>query len=256
MLDDAKEEGLLVDISMAAETVQGLTLSEFTDCLEDLTQELENGGSAYKHAFIDIQNEYNKGSNGPSDARPMSDSQIAAIVAAIKAVDGTRLVTASMGQNVHSYDADDRADTADLDILAWHEEQFNGYWDCTGSWVGDLDDGGLPVYLQEPARLPESYITADAYAANVYNAKNAYADAWTMHNAGSFQLGSRTLEQNLQGEEKDFLDCLAEALSSGTCTTPPAPQQMLSARGVHDLLKRWLSPPDTRKPARESGVRR
>lgn len=172
----------------------------------------------------------------------MTDAEVAGIVAAIKTIDSSRLVTASLSSSVSSSTADGRADDADLDIIAWHEPRILNYWNNTATNVGHLDDGGLPVYLQEPARLPAPYISADNYALNVYNAKNAGADAWTMHNSGSFQLGSRTLESNLQGEEKDFLDCLAEALSSGTCSSLPAPAPLLDASGVLELFVRWLAP--------------
>ncbi len=231
VLDDAKEKGLLVDISMAAETVSGLTLAEYTKCLKDLTRALANGGSAYRHVFIDVQNEYDNADTGPSDGSPLTDSQVAALVAAIKAIDPSRLVTASLSSDVLSSSVDGKADNANVDILAWHEPRVNRYWKKTRTNVRNLDDGGLPVYLQEPARLPENYINAAAYAANVYNAKNAYADAWTMHNAGSFELGSSTLQDNLQDEEKHFLDCLAEALRRGTCSSPPGPKLWIGPRG-------------------------
>jgi hypothetical protein len=252
VLDTAKDEGLLVDLTFSAETVSGLNLSEYTDCIEDLAQELENGGSAYKHVLIDLQNEYNKSSNGPTDGRPLTEVQVAAVVSAVKAIESDRLVTASISSAVLSQNADDDADDADIDILAWHEPRVDGYWNSTVTNVGNLDNAGLPVYLQEPERRDAGNTTwtiADNWATNVYNAKNGNpnADAWTFHNGGTFALdGGPTLLSRLFDEEEDFLECLSEALSSGTCSSSPAPAPNLNPRDLLEILLTWLSPRELR----------
>ena len=250
LLDDAKAYGLIVDLTFAAEIESGLTLAEYEDCLQNITQHLENGGADYEHVFFDIQNEYNL--NGPNNADPLSDGQVAALVTAIKAIDPTRIVTASISSVVSNLTTvKNKTAAAGVDVLGYHHDRTKGYYDLSGGWTNTLDGSSKPVYMQEPERRrtdtnsihgePEDWLTKERLATDLYNVYSNGGAAWTFHNGGSFLLGHDILQGQLDPTEELFLTCLDQGDPfSNTCSPGPVPD-MESPNLLFALLN-WLAP--------------
>jgi len=248
LLDDAKQEGMIVDLTFAAETVLGLTLTEYTACIVEFTEILTNAGSAYKHVFFDVQNEYTKDDNGPSDANPMTEAQVTTLIAAIKSADSGRIVTVSTHQ-ISAANTIAAVDGAGVDIVAFRQDRQDEWWLLTEDAIEVLDNLDLPVYMQEPIRIRPStnnqaWATAENWAMDAYITKTQGGDAWTLHSGASFELGDWTLQSVMQDEELLFLDCLDDGsvFYDGSCEPPPpsvASALGLSARSVLDRLWSW-----------------
>jgi hypothetical protein len=226
----AKQNELFVDLSFSAETVahcpddnciqpppdvSSLTYDELKTGLVALSTILSNGGSAYKHAFLDLQNECNKEGNGPSDKRPFFvnyTDEIRSIVQAIHAVDWHIIVTASFAGFMPPGDA--AWHTADkwLDVTTWHQTRQNHWWTYTASQLPALLGAGKPVYLQEPAPFPDYQWTTAGVLDDVLAARSAGAAAWCFHTRSSFHLSDGSLYGHLTTDEKAVLDGLIAKL--------------------------------------------
>lgn len=168
VLDIAKNNGLLVDVSFSAETVavcssgnctQGnpdgayLTYTSYKNAIASVASTLAGYGSAYKHVFFDLQNEYNEnGAGGPA----FTNSQILSIRNAVKSADSGRLVTASVSHSDSAASAALWQLTTNVDSIAWHEDRDPGFWTRVASRIGDMhqQNPDPPIYLQEPERHP------------------------------------------------------------------------------------------------------
>lgn len=197
-------------------------------------------GSAYKHVFFDVQNEYDKDDNGPSNANPMTEGQVATLIAAIKSADPGRLVTVSTQINTASNHLS-KVDGAGVDIVAFRQDRDPTWWTDTAGQIAELDNLDLPVYMQEPIRIRPSennfaWATAENWAMDAYITKTNGGDAWTLHNGASFQLGSWTLQSVMQDEELLFLSCLdaGSVFYDGSCEPSPAPPANLL-----ETFQRW-----------------
>jgi hypothetical protein len=234
VLDIARDEGLLVDVSFSAESVaacptgdcpagsSGLTsldLAGYQRALVDLTRRLAADASANAHVLFDLQNEYDE--NGAS-GHAFTDAQIKALRDAVKAADPTRLVTASIASSVDAATAARRETTAGVDVIAWHGDRRPRFWTGIGAAIAAIKtvNPNLPVYLQEPERLRpqnQSWLTADGLGTDVHNARVGGAAAWCFHTGGSFRMDGSNLQAKLRPEEKAFLNCLRSYVQSGTC---------------------------------------
>lgn len=222
VLDIAKEESLLVDVSFSAESVPGLNLTNYRNAIANIAGQLASAGSKYKHVLFDIQNEYNKSSNGPSDANPMSDSQVRSIRDAIKAKDRNRIVTASISSSASASSAGTKAKNANLDSTAYHHDRNPGYWTRVPNVLSaiQISNPDPPIYLQEPAKLEpgnDDWLNRNGFGADVFNARTYGAAAWCFHNGGSFRMDGSNLQNKLRAEEKAFLSCLRNFIRYGTC---------------------------------------
>lgn len=226
ILDIAKSEGLLVDVTFSAETVGycpigdcdesqqigSLTKAELIAALEELTDILADAGSAYKHVFFDVQNEVDV--VGPSDG-PLDDTDVDEVAEAVHAIDPYRIVTVSLSGGTSAEDAAVFANWAEVDVATWHEERVSSWWDSTDDWVADMRaTTGKPVYLQEPAAYGEVVWTLPGISANVQAAKSSGASAWCFHTRSSFYLNGTSLWSSLASDEEDFLDDLATLLAA------------------------------------------
>src|SRR5262249_12986252 len=88
VLDRARDERLIVDVSFTAEHIPGLDAARFKDGILATTAALK----PYRNLLFDIQNERNV--YGPF-GRPLSGDDVASIRAGIKSIDPDRVVTAS-----------------------------------------------------------------------------------------------------------------------------------------------------------------
>jgi hypothetical protein len=227
LLDIAKAEGLLVDLSFSAETVKycgsepcveegfpdnsDLTIAELTEGLVDLADELDAGGSAYKHVLIDIQNESDR--VGPTVLLD-DPNDVDAIAEAIHAEASNIPVTISLSGQVNWETAAQFAVDAEVDVATWHEEQLEAWWNYTADRVDDMQEiTSKPIYLQEPLASDEGDWTRAGIEDNVQAAKASGAAAWCFHTRVSFQMNSANLWDELNGDEEDFFDELLTILA-------------------------------------------
>jgi hypothetical protein len=222
IIDKAGQYGLLVDLTFSGDTVgEGnavgdghcdnlqLSLEDDRDAIAEVAYRLS--GSGYEHVLFDLQNESNI--RGPL-CNPLDDSDVAALVTAVKNVDSSRLVTASVDFNINESNsaapAGARADSSGQDMVAYHEERTgSGWYDAYDDIVYQIhSEANIPVYLQEPAKH-EGGLLAQDFRDALSAAVSAGAAAWTFHSdAGSCMNGWSEcvgLLENLDDVERDFL---------------------------------------------------
>jgi hypothetical protein len=191
ILDRAREERLIVDVSFTAEHIRGLDAARFRDGIVATTAELRD----YDNILFDIQNETNV--YGPF-GRPLPASEVIAIRDGIKRVDARRIVTSSISSNDTAAFTSDFAARTGLDVAAYHDPRTSQF--PVASWVqslvDDLKRSGRPAYFQEP--MPTRYVYfpvsffSDNYREQMINTKIAGAAAWCFHT-------------NIQGDNPDQL---------------------------------------------------
>lgn len=206
VLQAAKQQRLVVDLSFARETVPGsLSVPNCRKALKRIAYLLRG----HRHVLFDIQNER----DSANPAMFLSAADVAEIRAAIKHPtegDATRLVMASSGAPaVGPGGLTDPAGaagftlTAGLDVLASHDPRVVGWEDDTTAQVAALQPANLPIYLQEPTRWrmtenacgeAETTTQSDDDPAHfreaLQRAKAAGAAAWTFHTQRAFRLAT------------------------------------------------------------------
>ena len=155
VLTTAKQYGLVVDLSFARETVQGLTLAEYTNGLVATTHELT--GDAYRHVFFDLQNESTHIScNGIGS--PTSDVERLALRNAVRNADPMRMVTASLKKvNDSTATTVGRAHYAGFDMLAYHDPRESDWYNLTDDVVSAFRTAAnCPAHLTATANSTDS----------------------------------------------------------------------------------------------------
>jgi hypothetical protein len=191
ILDRARDERLVVDVSFTAEHVPGLDAARFRDGILATTAELRD----YDNILFDIQNETNV--YGPF-GRPLGAGDVMSIRAGIKSIHSGRIVTASISSNDTAAFTSDYAARTGLDVTAYHDPRTSQFHtpQHVQQIVGDLKRNGKPAYLQEP--MPTQYIyfpasySSENYRNQMINAKLTGAAAWCFHT-------------NIQGDRPDAL---------------------------------------------------
>src|SRR5262245_32000685 len=183
VLDRARDERLVVDVSFTGEHIKGLTAARFRDGVVATASALRG----YDNILFDIQNESDI--YGPSD-RPLTTGEMAGILAGIKAVHPARIVTASVSsQHTDEFTANFTA-TLGFDVTTFHDPREFNWFDPerVDPMMRALKTAGRPVYLQEPmpTRDPRfSYYPqhdrAEYFLKAAASAKLAGAAAWTFH---------------------------------------------------------------------------
>jgi len=183
VLDRARDEHLVVDVSFTGEHIKGLDAGHFRDGVIATASALRG----YDNILFDIQNESDI--YGPSD-RPLTTSEMAGIVAGIKAVHPSRIVTASVSsQHTDEFTANFTA-TLGLDVTTFHDPREFNWFDPerVDPMLRNLKTAGKPVYLQEPmptrdARFPyyPQHDLAEYFLKAAASVKLAGAAAWTFH---------------------------------------------------------------------------
>src|SRR5215470_5649853 len=180
ILDRARDERLVVDVSFTAEHVPGLDAARFRDGIVATTGELRE----YENILFDIQNETNV--YGPF-RKPLPESDVIAIRQGIKSVDPRRIVTSSISSNDTAAFTSDFAARTGLDVAAYHDPRTSQFY--VQSWVqslvDDLKKTGKPAYFQEP--MPTRYVyfpvsyASENYREQMISMKIAGAAAWCFH---------------------------------------------------------------------------
>lgn len=218
ILDRAREERFVVDLTFTAETVQGLTTDRYRLAIATATAMLEE----YDNVLFDIENERNE--KGPL-GQPLAAGDVAAIRDAIKRVDPHRIVTASNSAAVTAAFAAKFTNETALDVTAYHDPREASWYraDQIESIVAALRANGRPAYLQEPTRFPfPSTDRPEYFREALANAKLAGAAAWCFHTNLTFDIGGAgPVERLFEARDRpdgQFLNALDPALHFRTAS--------------------------------------
>jgi len=183
VLDRARDERLIVDVSFTGEHIPGLDARHFRDGVLATAAALR----PYDNILFDIENESDI--YGPGD-RPLSKSDIGSIAAGIKAIHPSRIVTSSVSsQHTAAFTTAFTADLG-LDVTTFHDpREFNWFeLETIEPMVRTLRTAGRPVYLQEPMPTRDFTFTwyvnhdkAEYFLKAAAHAKLSGAAAWCFH---------------------------------------------------------------------------
>ena len=224
VLDSARAHGLVVDLTFAAEPVEGLSTlradadgkvcqqrgtvnrvrwRDYAGTLAAVAQALK--GPDYAHVLFDLQNEAGHPMNGATEP------DLAMLAEAVRATDGSRLLTVS------SFDPDPAHQVSvvrDLRLAAlnFHDYPRGAGWGRRTApqvekFRGALDAAGLhvPIYAGEPDADGYGH-GAEEFRDSLTGAERAGAAAWTFHTRAGHDLGTRTFRDALGSDARGFLD--------------------------------------------------
>ena len=183
VLDRARDERLVVDVSFTGEHIPGLDARHFRDGVLATAAALR----PYDNVLIDIQNE--REIYGPL-GRPLPAADVASILAGIKAIHPSRIVTASNSSQVTAEFTANFTSQLGLDVTTYHDpREFNWFeLETIQPMVRTLRAAGRPVYLQEPMPTRDftfSWYTnhdkAEYFLKAAASAKLSGAAAWCFH---------------------------------------------------------------------------
>jgi hypothetical protein len=199
ILDTARTERLVVDVSFTYEHTRGLTPAGARIGIMEVTDALRS----YDNILFDIQNERNV-----QDRRHMPERDVAAVLQGIRSVDGGRIVVASNSPvDPPEYAADFTARLG-LDATAYHEPRTPRWYTLAETQynVRAMKATGKPAYLQEPMPTRDDLFAypahdrAEYFMQAIVNAKLAGAAAWCFHSdaATDYRGGPPLLEDRLR----------------------------------------------------------
>ena len=226
VLRRARHHGLVVDLTIAADPVEGasrlsagdngrvcppggfenvVNWSGIAAAVGELTGAL--AGAEFDHVFFDLQNEAGHPYNMATEA------DLAALVSAVRSRDKRRLLSIS------SFDPDadrqaSRVRELGLSMLNFHDVPRGKGWGArTAGHVAKFRQGlkragvSVPVYAGEPD--PDSHGQGVAeYRAAVTGARDAGAGAWTFHHRDGYRLDEAGLGGRLDPVTRQVLDAL------------------------------------------------
>jgi hypothetical protein len=198
ILDQARQERLVVDVTFTYEHIAGMTPATARIGIAAAADALRG----YENLIFDIQNERNVG-----DRRFMSETDVGRIFAAVKATDPARIATASNAPVNDAQYAADFAARLGLDVTAYHEPRPANWYqaDFVQGVVRAMRSNGKPAYMQEPMATRDSLFAypsnsrAEYFLQAIANAKLAGAAAWCFHTevGVDFRSGAPLLEDRL-----------------------------------------------------------
>jgi hypothetical protein len=226
VLDAARARHLLVDLTFAAEPVEGLSRLRaddagrvcppstgtnhvrwdvYADGVARVAAALS--GPAYAHVLFDLQNEAGHSMNGATDG------DIAMIVERVHAADAKRLLSVSM----FDPNADRQAQLVarlKLACLNFHDWPRGKGWGARTAIQVEKFRAALtrahadvPIYAGEPDR--EAYGRGIVeFRESLLGARQAGAGAWTLHTRAAHDLAGRSLVEALDPETRHVLDSL------------------------------------------------
>jgi hypothetical protein len=180
ILDQAKLERMIVDVSFTYEHTPGLTPARARLAIMAAADALRS----YDNIMFDVQNERNVG-----DRRNMSEADVAAIYAGVKSVDPARITFASNSPVDPPQYAADFTVRLGLDVTAYHEPRVSNWYELrtVQDVVRAMKASGRPAYLQEPMSTRDnlfpypSHDRAEFFMQAIGHAKLAGAAAWCFH---------------------------------------------------------------------------
>jgi hypothetical protein len=232
LLDRAARYAMIVDVSFAYETVEGLSnlkaeqvgtgqgalpvnqvhIDDYERGVVAIARELK----PYENLFFDIQNEYN------GRITHLSDDEVRRLRAAIKRADAKRLVTASLANEIGPEEISERSNEVEIDIVGWHESRNPWQFDAMDQLVlRAVGKTTKPIYMGEPALLRDELTVANFVTA-ITKSKIAGAAAWCFHTQNGFDLSKQPLVDRLTVAEKEFLTTFKKTLDGTTWGTASA----------------------------------
>jgi hypothetical protein len=199
ILDQARAERLIVDVSFTYEHTSGLDAAGARRAIMAVTDALRS----YDNVLFDIQNERNV-----RDRRFMSEANVASIFAGIKSVDPARITTASNSPEDTAEFAAAFTARLGLDVTAYHEPRSSTWYTLASnqSVVRAMKVNGRPAYLQETMSTRDnlfpypSHDRAEYFMQAIAHAKLAGAAAWCFHTdvGVDYRTGPALLEDRLR----------------------------------------------------------
>jgi len=216
VIETAGKHALVVDVSLAYETVGGLStlreedlgksqgalpvihvdMQKYEKAVASLARHLQS----YRHIFIDIQNEFN------GRITHLEQEEVARLRDAIKKADPDRLVTASLANEIGPEAVARVSNELGLDVVGWHESRNPWRYDAMDELTRRAKAvTRKPIYLGEPAYMGDEY-SVENFITAVSKAKQGGAAAWTFHTQSGFDLSRQPLTALLTKDEKAFLE--------------------------------------------------
>jgi len=201
ILDQAKQERLIVDVTFTHEHIAGLTPANTRVGLANVASAMRS----YENVLIDIQNERNV-----QDRRFLSEPDIVSIYQAIKAVDPARIVGCSEARGDAAGPAIGASFVArlGLDVTMFHETRSSDWYTFPVQRyvISALRTNGKPAYMQEPMTTRDTFFfypshdRAEYFLQAIANAKLAGAAGWTFHTevGVDFRTGAPFFEDRLR----------------------------------------------------------
>jgi hypothetical protein len=199
ILDQAKQEHLVVDVTFTYEHIAGMTPSTARVGILAATNALRS----YDNLLFDIQNERNV-----TDRRFMSGADVGRIFEGIKAIDPSRIAFADNAPVDPPEYAAQFARSLGLDVTAYHEPRPANWYELgvTQAVIRALKTTGRPVYMQEPMATRDTFFRypsndkAEYFLQAIANSKLSGAAAWCFHTevAVDFRGGPPFLEDLLR----------------------------------------------------------
>jgi hypothetical protein len=215
LLNESARLGLIIDISFAMETVQGLTVENYLTGIATVVSQM---GTSWKNAFIDVANEYDFGASGSCKPTAFSPATIAFGLAQLRNLGTGRLFTASTAEFNTAATAADKADDATVAFDTPHNPRSGAWWNNVHQYVvaeRASQSTPRPIVLQEPAQdmgggtaTPYSLIfeeytingqtvtLRDVFTKAAAFAKYAGAAGYTFHTEYGPLFGSAAIQQN------------------------------------------------------------
>jgi hypothetical protein len=237
VLDSARAHRLVVDLSFAADTVEGMSSlkagpdggvckpsgsaarvnwPEYGSAIASVARALKS--PRYSHAFFDLQNEWGHPVNGAKEA------DLLGVVRTVRAADPQRILTIS------SFEPDavkhaGYVERLGLSALNFHDfPRGRGWGSRTATQVTSFQQAlgtrgvTVPIYDGEPD--PSGYGKGlEEFETSLTGARRSGAAAWTFHTRAGHQLEKRGLVDALDPDARRFLD---EARRVASRATPPA----------------------------------
>jgi hypothetical protein len=182
ILNQAKQERLIVDVTFTYEHIPGMTPATARVGISNVVSAIRS----YENVLIDIQNERNV-----PDRRFMSEPDIRSIYLAIKAIDPSRVVGCSEARG------DDSGPPLNvgfmqrlgLDVDLFHETRQSDWYTLAVQQytINILRQAGKPVHMQEPMTTSDTFFfypshdRAEYFMEAIAHAKLSGATGWTFH---------------------------------------------------------------------------
>ncbi len=187
LITECNARGIIVDVSLNRDAnntwVGATTLAQHLACVQTLANHL----LPYRNVYIDISNE-----RDVMDGRYVSLSECGQLINAIKAIDPSRLCTASSTPTSQS-DLAAYRNTGKMDFICPHLCRDSG---CAAQTIGKVNEFNtwmtnlgwrIPIHLQEPFR--RGYTTynpvEDDFLRDCNGGKLAGAAGWCLHNGSN-----------------------------------------------------------------------